>query len=48
MLTEGERVEHIDAAPGKIWFSGVGQSNFDEVGIDTGTKFSLFLCLEAA
>lgn len=45
MLTEGERVEHIDAATGKIWFS-VDQSNFlDEVRSTRALKIP---CSEAA
>ena len=46
MLTEGERIEHIDAALVKFGFP-VGQSNFwMRVGIDTGTK--IMPVLEAA
>src|SRR5699024_7534815 len=38
MLTQGERVEHIDAALMKFSFTVGPIQLFDEVGIDTGTK----------
>lgn len=38
MLTEGERIEHIDAALVKFGFPVGPIQLLDEVGIDTGTK----------
>lgn len=46
MLTEGERVEHIDAATVKFGFPVGPIQLLDEVGIDTGTK--IIPVLEAA
>lgn len=46
MLTEGERVEHIDAALVKFGFPVGPIQLLDEVGIDTGTK--IIPVLEAA
>lgn len=42
MLTEGERVEHIDAALVKFGFPVGPIQLLDEVGIDTGTKVFLY------
>ena len=46
MLTEGERIEHIDAALVKFGFPVGPIQLLDEVGIDTGTK--IMPVLEAA
>lgn len=46
MLTQGERVEHIDAALVKFGFPVGPIQLLDEVGIDTGTK--IIPVLEAA
>lgn len=46
MLTEGERIEHIDAALVKFGFPVGPIQLLDEVGIDTGTK--IIPVLEAA
>lgn len=46
MLTEGERVEHIDTALVKFGFPVGPIQLLDEVGIDTGTK--IIPVLEAA
>lgn len=42
MLTEGERIEHIDAALVKFGFPVGPIQLLDEVGIDTGTKLCLY------
>ncbi len=42
MLTEGERVEHIDAALVKFGFPVGPIQLLDEVGIDTGLKLFLY------
>lgn len=46
MLTEGERIEHIDTALVKFGFPVGPIQLLDEVGIDTGTK--IMPVLEAA